>query len=268
MRTRAVATALACVVALAGTACGDGDSERHAVVQYVDDVNSIEVGLRKPLTTIAKTNRAFSRKKIAQTQQRSSRARRTLEKLDRRLRALHPPEAAAELHRRLLALVGAEVSVAREVEQLAQFLPRLDAALAPINGAQRRLNVALHDARTRRAQADALDAYARALDPPLRTLRALVSPRVTDPVHAGEVRTLTRLTASARALAGALRAGDAARVPELQRRFLAAARTGDTLAAQRARIAAVRSYDRRVRSLATFAARVQRERDRLQRSLG
>jgi hypothetical protein len=267
VRARLAASALALVLAGAGAGCGNGHSERHAVSRYVDDVNSIEVELRRPLTTLAKTNRAFSRKDAKRTQARATRARRTLLTLDRKLHALDPPDAALVLHRRLIALVDAEVAIAREVEQLAQFLPRLDAAVAPVPATQRKLNAALHAAHTPVAQADALDAYARALEGPLRALRSLTSPPVTAPVLAGEVQTLSRVSASARALAGALRKGDLARVPQLQRRFLVAARSSDTVSAQRARIAAVRSYNRRVRSLGTLAARVQRERDRLQRSL-
>ena len=235
--------------------------------RYIDDVNSIEIGMRKPLTQLAKTNRRFSRKQIHATQVRAASARRTLETLDRKLHTLDPPPAAQPLHRRLLALVGAEVEIAREVEGLAYFLPALDAAVASVPAAQRRLNTSLHAARGRRAQADALEAYARALAGPVRTLRALAAPHVTAPVLAGEVRTLARVSATARGLADALRRGQLAQVPALQRSFLLAARSSDTVTAQRARIAAVRDYDRRVRALGTLAAGVQRERDRLQRHL-
>src|SRR5438132_338238 len=81
--------------------------------------------------------------------------------------------------------------------------------------AQRRLNTALHAARGRRAQADALEAYARALAGPLRTLRALASPHVTAPVLAGEVRTLARVSSTARGLADALHRRRLAQVPAL-----------------------------------------------------
>ena len=266
MRGRFAAVGLALV--LVCTSCGGGGhAERRAVSRYIDDVNSIEVGLRKPLLQLAKSNRSFSSKQIHKTQARSARARTTLERLDRRLRELQPPHAAQELHRRLLALVDAEVDIAREVDGLARFLPQLDAAIARVSPAQRRLNVALKGAHSRGAQAAALDAYANALDGPLRTLRTLESPRVTAPVLTGEVQTLSRVSTSARALAAALRANALARVTALQRQFLEAARSSQTVPAQQARIAAVQDYDRRVRALSKLAARVQRERDRLQRSL-
>src|SRR5205085_1387411 len=146
--------------------------------------------------------------------------------------ALDAPAAAARLHRRLLALVDAEVALAREVDELAHFLPALDTAVAPVPPAQRRLNVALRGARTRGAQADALESYADALAGPLGALRTLTSPPVTAPVLAGEVRTLTQVSATARQLAAALRRGKIARLPALQRAFLLASRSSDTVTAQ------------------------------------
>jgi hypothetical protein len=56
-------------------------------------------------------------------------------------------------------------------------------------------------------------------------------------------------------------------VSPLVARFQAAARTPETLAAQRARIAAIKAYNARVAAVATLAAAVQHERDRLDREL-
>jgi hypothetical protein len=262
-----VAAAAAVVVVLVVAGCGGGGSHGKAIAKYIDEVNAIELQLRKPLDRIAKTNLRFSTKHIHRTQVQTARARRTLETLDRRLHALDAPRDARTLRARLLELVDAEVALAREVERLALFLPEFDAAVRPVAPAQRRLNAALRAAKTPAAQARALERYRRDLAAPLAKLRALDAPAVTAPTRDTEVATLTRVRATAAALAAALRANRLQQLPTLERRFAVASRSGETITPQRARIDAIRGYDRRVRSLVRLAARVQRERDRLQRSL-
>jgi hypothetical protein len=56
-------------------------------------------------------------------------------------------------------------------------------------------------------------------------------------------------------------------LPELLQRFNRAAVSNQSLAAQRAQIAAVRAYDERIRALDKLAIRVHREQVRLQQNL-
>ena len=65
-------------------------------------------------------------------------------------------------------------------------------------------------------------------------------------------------------LAAAISGGHAAAVPELLRRFDAAAVADQSLADQRAQIAAVEAYDRQVKFVATIAGAIDKERIRLQ----
>jgi hypothetical protein len=65
------------------------------------------------------------------------------------------------------------------------------------------------------------------------------------------------------------RAGEknAGAIPALLRRFELAARSNQTLGAQKMQIAAIRAYNKRVRSLDDIAIRIHRERARLQQIL-
>jgi len=98
-------------------------------------------------------------------------------------------------------------------------------------------------------------------------LRAIDAPPLLEPVRTAQLTTLTRLRSRGADLAAALRKRRAREVARLVQAFQAAARTGDTVAAQRARIAAVRAYNARVAHVSRLAALVQRERDRLDRNL-
>ena len=87
------------------------------------------------------------------------------------------------------------------------------------------------------------------------------------PTFETERRTLARVRANGEALAKALRLGQRKRIAALDLRYRTAARSGASLPAQRAEIAAVKSYDRRVRAVVAMALRVQRELARLDRTL-
>lgn len=263
--TARVAAAAIVILILGG--CGQDHAKRRTLAEYVATVNRVELQLRKPLVELQNTNAKFSTKTPAKTHARAVRARQTITRLQHVLEQVRPPKEGERLHARLLALVGAELDLAREVETLSAFLPQIGRAVAPLASAQQRLNVALRSSHTRVAQARALETYARALDGPVRALRGLSPPPISQPVRDGQLATLTRVRAIAIALAGALRSHADARLPELERRFSAAARSNETVAAQRARIAAIVAYNKRVRHLGDLATSVQRERTRLDRTL-
>jgi hypothetical protein len=87
------------------------------------------------------------------------------------------------------------------------------------------------------------------------------------PALATELATLARINRSAIALAAALGHGNKADITSLNKAFGEASRSGGSLSAQRAEIAAVKAYDARVRAIGKLALRVDRERARLQRTL-
>ena len=87
------------------------------------------------------------------------------------------------------------------------------------------------------------------------------------PQHRTQVQTYTRLAASARRLAAALRAGKQTEVRDALHAVEVAAVSGSSLAAQKARIAGIVAFNGRVKHVTALAAAAQRERSRLQRLL-
>lgn len=298
MRLRLAAGALATVL-LGG--CGGGGSNdaaarRQAVTLYVNRVNVVERQMRVPLLDMAKAFRGFSTRpaKLAQVRPRLVRGEQTLRTLDRRLAALDTPPDAAVLQSLVLQLVSSEVDLAHEVNRLAVFLPRFTVALRPLAPASARLSAALAAARVKppklvkptvkelrvarasyaravaratKQQAAALDTYAQTASDVARRLRALDAPPAMAPALATEIATLARIRSSALALAAVLGSGKQAEVNRLNRAFAEASRSGNSLSAQRAEIAAVKAYDARVRGIGRLALRVARERARLEQSL-
>ena len=80
--------------------------------------------------------------------------------------------------------------------------------------------------------------------------------------------TLGRVITTGRALVAALKAGKYTQVAALDRAFQQAAATSTSISAQREQIAAVKAYDARVRAVNSLAVAVDRERSRLQKTLG
>ena len=290
---RAIAAALCVALLCAG--CGGSKSHRRADVSaYVQRVNRIELVMRSQLLDVEKAYRHFSTATLARSRPRLVRAEETLRTLDQRLEHVDPPPDARRLHRLMLQLLSSEVGLSHEVVQLAVFLPAFDAALRPLGPASARLGQALAQAkapaphlvrgtkkqivearakyaaavaRAEREQGDAIEQYAGEVRVVERSFGRLHPPPAMKPTFETERRTLARVRANGEALAKALRLGQRKRIAALDLRYRTAARSGASLPAQRAEIAAVKSYDRRVRAVVAMALRVQRELARLDRTL-
>jgi len=268
---RRLAPALLLTVAvLAATGCGGNDhARRDAVGQYIRDINTIEVRLRTPLNEVANATRSFTTRpdQLRHARTRLARAEQTIVSLERKVVRLDAPPDARTLHRRLVSLLAAERSVTHELRQVAVVQPQLDDATRAIGPAGKKLQAELAAAQSGRGQAAALERYRAQLVQPIARLRAIDAPPLLEPIRAAQLTTLTRLRSTAAGLAQALRRRRAREVARLVQRFEAAARAGDTVAAQRARIGAIRAYNARVARVSRLAALVQRERDRLDRRL-
>ena len=138
----AVAAAIALVLGAGGL--WSHRSSRDAVNRYIKSVDDVQQQMRLPLTRLLTVYRSFSTHGATRQEQRQlAEAERTLRTLELRLSALDPPPEAATLHRLLVRLVEQERAVAYEVDQLARFLPRFDAAVAESKKANARLALAL-----------------------------------------------------------------------------------------------------------------------------
>jgi hypothetical protein len=264
-----LALGVVAIVVLAG-GCGGNDDRRDAVADYIDDANAIQRELRVPIAGAARVYADFSSgdADLVEVQPRLARSRRLFRRLERRLERLHPPPDARRLHSLLLGLVGAQAEIARDIERVAGFVPRFEQHRNPLRSAERRLRAAL--AANRRADSDAaaLDRYGRDVGAVLRGLAALQPPPVVAAAHQAQVDTLTKVRRGAAALAKAIRDGNVELLPTRFQQLAAAARGSQSLAAQRSHIAAVKLYNRRVSALTGLERAVNRERSRLQRTLG
>jgi hypothetical protein len=240
------------------------------VSDYIQQVNHIQLAMRVPLIAVQKAYRDFGRKNgpsLAQVEPRLARAEVTIRRLELRLEAVQPPPDAKKLQALLVQLVGREAEAAHEMVLLAQFSPRFSAALRPLAPASKNLRTAFKGATKAKTQADALDAYAATVASVLRRLRAVEAPPAFKPTLESQRTTLERVRKSATDLADGLRANRRAALPSLIQRFTNAGLVGQGLAAQRARIAAIKAYNKRIADLAALARRVNTERLRLDKNL-
>jgi hypothetical protein len=253
------------------SACGGGHERRDSLQAYITQVNATQVKMRKPLLQVERAYRDFGRKKgptLTALEPRLAQSATTMRALEKKLRALHPPPDAKRLHGLIVQLVHAEGEIADEVVLLAQFAPRFSRALTPLAPAGRNLRDAFKGAKTAKAQAVALDAYAAALAGVLERLRPLEAPPAFAPALSSQRSTLAQVRTSAIELADGLRKNRRVALPTLIQRFTNAGLANQGLAAQKARIAAIKAYNRRVAHLVTLARKVDRERLRLERQLG
>jgi hypothetical protein len=263
------ALALCCLVA----ACGGGKStaRRDAVATYILRVDAIEQRLAKPLLDVSKANRDFAKGRGASPAARRElvRAQATIARLQRTLRGVKPPPDAAKLHALVLQFVAREQALGGEVVQLARFIPAFTGTLTLLAAPNADLKRILgQKGTTLPARAAALERYRAALDPVLAKLRRLDPPPSSRPVWAQQIRTLEGVQAAVAALADALAGKHYAAIPALLHRLNTAAVTNQSVAAQKAQIAAVKGYNARIGALNALGSRISSETARLQRTLG
>jgi hypothetical protein len=268
MRIRLIAAAAALVLAAAGCG-GGGPSSRDLVASYIDRVNAVQVKLVQPTKAVSDAGRELAKPKAdrAAAERKLRRAALRIDALRKQLAAIAVPAEARKLRSMLIDRMQRQAALAREAAALVAFVPAFQAALQPLAAAGSELKAALTRGTASDVEAAALDTYAATLDTALGQLRHVEPPPVSAAEYATQVQTLERVRAAATALARALREQRADDLPRLLRSFQQAALGNQSLAAQRARIAAVRAYNERVRSLDQLAARIDKERLRLQQLL-
>jgi hypothetical protein len=300
-RTIVLGAAAAAAVAAAATATAinhksKGSEQRRGVSAYIESVNAIENQIHRPLARVMLAYRHFSAKQPAggNPAHELRAAAQTLTRLDGRLAALPAPPEAKNLRARLVRLVAQQATITREVQRLAAFTPRYAAVLRGAHKASAQLGLALSAVKIPKphklqgtkkqilaaqarykadsnaaagAQADAIDAYDRAIAAVVDRLRNLQPPASLTPTYRAELRGLQDAATAGSRLAGQLRKPNRANVPALGRRFTLASREASTIAAQHTEIAAIRAYNKRARAISTSSTAVQQELARLQATL-
>jgi len=251
------------LLALVAAGCGHQSSERPAVARYVKQVNTIEAALAAPLASVTSAGNAFSRQQRSGGYVLSQRPagksilvlgpspEQTLQKaltgiraLRARLAAVGAPPAAG--HLRVLGPATRQLETVLS-RRTAYGAAAVSAVFATKAAALRRFQATTH-----------------ALVVQLHRLRP---PPVSRPGYVAEVTALRGMGASAGRLAAMLASGGSANVGPVLAQFDRAAGNGDTLAVQRAEIAATRAYDSRVSALDALSQKVTVERLQLSNTL-
>jgi hypothetical protein len=292
--TAAVAVAAAVSVALIGRS----SSPKHsAVARYITDVDDVQQQMQAQLTKTVAAYRSYAKGGgSAKTSTPDlEQAEVTLRLLQRRLVDLPAPQPAKHLRILLLQLTGLEVAIAHEVAQLSGFTPPYAVLLKQARAASVVLSHALsavkppvaHKIRGTRKQvlkaqaaftaaasaaaaqqADAVEAYDTKIAVLEHRLRALDPPPVMTPAYRTQLKTLEASRSAGSALAQELRKQDRSHVAIFGRRFTLAARTAGSVSAQKAQIAAITAYNRRVRGIGTLQGDIRQELVRLQSLTG
>jgi hypothetical protein len=291
-----VAAAAAVAVVLGVGGLWAHPSSRKAVNAYIKQVDAVQQQMRLPLTRLLTVYRNFSTRGVSpRVQAQLAGAERTLRTLQLRISAIQAPPDAMKLRRLVLRLVVVERAVASEIDAIGRFAPRFHATLvgataanvhlaralaavhqpkshlvrgSPKKIARARASYAAAAAKAAGEQADAVDAYDRALALVVARLRTLRPPAVMAPAYRAQVRSLEATIVAGTALAQELRKKNHSRVPLLGREFTEAARQARTVAAQRSEIAAIKGYNARVQAVGALQGEIQAELTHLSGSLG
>jgi hypothetical protein len=268
------------------TGCGhSSSSERPAVARYVTRVNRIEAKLAAPLASITSIGAQFARAQGVGggslsgfvEQSTMSTALRRIAALRRQLAAVRAPSPAAKLRDLLLEVIDAELRAARQLQKLVVFLPRFNAALAPLGADIARLETVLSRqsaygaaavAAVYAEKAAALRRFQSSLEAVLAKLRRLDPPAVSKPDYAAQVHALTGMSSNAGKLASALaRDPQGSDVPPLLVAFDRAAASAQSASAQKAHRSAVRSYNAQLARINRLSQDAEAERTRLAATL-
>jgi hypothetical protein len=273
-------------VAFAISGCGGhSTSQRPGVASYIDQVNKIEKQLVKPFQAVTKAGSQFASTKgtgaghlSPAVQERAlNRAHHQIELYRVRLAKIPVPTPALRLRTLLLRLINGESGMTTELSKLVAFLPQFSQVLQSLSPATAKLQTALRVTKPLGfgvAGVDAeLDVKARALHTyelelfhTVKRLRRLDPPALSRPQFVAQVKTLERMQSSAGKLSDAL-AAHTSNIGALLKAFDQAAAGNQSLATQRAEIAAIKAYDRRAAHLDQLAKAVELERTRLDRKL-
>jgi hypothetical protein len=272
---------------------GDNAKPESALAQYIKSVDSIQHQQQQRLTQLLTAYSDFSTQSSdPNALAKLAKPERTLRTLGKRLAALPAPPEARHLQSLLEQFVSDEHAIAVEIQQVAAFMPRFrvligDASVArialvrglaaappvkahavhgtPKKIAAARAAYAAAATKAQAQQADAIDAYDNALAATIRDLRKLQPPPVIAPAYRAELLTLSATRMAGADLSAELRKPHSSRVPLLGRRFTEASRISGSVGAQRAEIAAIKSYNARVRGIRTLAGRIRVEEANLQK---
>lgn len=274
------------VAATVLTAVGCGSqtpTPRARVAAYLNKANAIERQLQAPIQVVDKGLTASALPQtggaIAAARERQQSllgASRTITSLRARLAALDTPAPASRLRAILLELIDGQASLTLQTARLVLYVPAFQAALRPLAPGTKKLQGVLGQTHVSSAaaltalyaqKAAALRSFRATTDGVAAHLRRLAPPAILQASYRTELRALTGMGGAADELAGALTAGQTARIPSLLSAFDRAAAAPATTSSQRAERAAIIAYNRQIAQLSQLEVSAAQERLQLTNTL-
>jgi hypothetical protein len=245
----------------------DGASDRDAVAAYIDDVNHAQLDLQPQLRRIDTTYRRFrlDPKTLAAQQEDLAGAETVIRRVRARVAALDPPAKARRMHESILHALDLEASFAHEIAEMAQALPRYVHENDLLTPALTRARDDLKNAKTPARQDRALAGYASVLRTTAHRLEQIDAPPILETTIDARAARLQTTAGVMDRLRRAVKQGNRAEASQLNRYLALTSRASEVTQAQRD---AVIAYNRRLRAISLARAAVERERQRLDRTLG
>jgi hypothetical protein len=270
--------------------------KRKAVSHYITSIDTIEQQMAYSLGRATNAYRAFTTAHSSSTAVagKLAQAEKTLALLAGRIAAIEAPSQAVRLRSLVLKVVREEEGVTQEMHTLVVFEAPFNGALKELRTAAQTLSKSLaavkapvphairgtakqiarakaafnaQSSAAAAAQADAVSTYDAVVSRIAGRLRRLTPPDVLAPAYTAQLGALRATMQAGSRLAVELRKTNRPNVSTLSRAFALATRRSQSLAAQRAEVAAVKAYDRRVRDIQASAVAARDEIARLQQQL-
>lgn len=237
---------------------------RDSVTEYIKRANATGTAFAKQYKDVSTAYRFFKVAPSAQAE-RAARLRlaaQHLTDLRVRLEQIPAPPEARTLRLRLVAFYRKQEQVAHEVLEITTYFPKLLTAEAPLRAAATQMRTSLAKVKKPKAQAAVLTVYAAAIGQTIDRIRATHAPALLAAAERAEAERLTKTKDAVRGVAAALRAHNRVAL----KKAVASLAVSNTAASAAAR-AAIVSYDKHIAEIRTLAARVEKERLRLERTL-
>ena len=262
---RSLVAAVAAVFVLLAAGCGT--SRRDKVSAYFQKVDDAQKTLASQIVQANLAYRNFSKAASSPREQRELRkAEATIRKLRARVASVDAPSDAVSIRRDLLLLLDSEIAFAQDVIRLARYTPRFAAVLTDAGKRGASLQANLKGSSSSQ-QAVAFGAYADALDRDFARLNRLFPPAVIAPAHAAEVETLRTTAQLCRQIRDALNAHQHVTLVNLINRLADLSSTAARRKVHAAQVRAVKAFNGRLQAMTRLTARIQRERQALERKL-
>ena len=238
---------------------------RGDVAHYIDRANAKGTEFAKQYRDVSAAYRSFRLKPGASAAAETARLQRAATRLTQlrvELAAIAAPPQAKELRTRLIAFYRKQEQVAHEIADITAYFPKLAAAEQPLRPAADRMRKAIRAAKTPTAQAAALKPYGDELARAAEEIAAVSAPAILAKAQSAEQTRLARTAKAVRGVEAALAAHNRVAL----NKAIAKLGVASTAASDTTR-AAILAYNRHVEEIRTLGAKVERERQRLDRTL-